>query len=157
MKNLRHIKYYSNYIAEQDFGADGQPVAPAPVDPVYSFIFIEEGDKGDYSFPNGSSSKSYPSYELSQKDLDKWLNQAFNNSDYSKSESDIKKNSLKEYIIGTKKSVTPELKDIVEKFKNAVVSDIIGQKIQNTEVIFNEDDDIPTTDSIEVTFIITPK
>lgn len=157
MKNLRHVKYYSRYIAEQEFGAEGLPVAPAPVDPVYSFIFIEEGDKGDYFFPNGSSSKSYPSYELSKKDLEEWLTKTFNNSDYSKSESDIKKKSVEDYITGIKKSITPELKDIIEKFKNTVVSDIIGTKIQNTEVIFHEDDEIPTTDSIEVTFIITPK
>ena len=49
IQKLKHLKYFSNYIAEQEFGAEAVPPAEggeipqaAPEDPIYSFIFIDK-------------------------------------------------------------------------------------------------------------------
>lgn len=161
MQNLKYIKYFKNYIAEQDFGAMEDPMAAAaqaaPVEKIHAFIFIEDGDEGDYTYPDGSSSKRYPTYEITETDLNKWLDKLFDGEELAKSAADVKKQALKEYIIGEKSGVTPDDKKYVEKFKNAVETEIEGSKKEDTEVLFHPDEDVPTTDSIEVTFITTPK
>jgi hypothetical protein len=157
MDDLRHIKYYKEYINEQVFPEEGAVSSAAPVEEIYSFIFIEDGDDGDYSYPDGSSSKRYPTYQISKKDLTDWVDKAIKTDDFSKSEGKVSKDSIIEYVIGEKSSITPKSKEIIEKFKNACISDIAGKKIEDTEVMFHPDQDVPTTDSIDVTFIITPK
>jgi len=160
---LKHIKYFSNYIAEQDFGgevpADGA-VAAAPVEPIYPVLFIEEGNEGsDYTYPDGSSSKRYNTYKIRKADLEEWIdsNITEDSTKLSKNAVDVKRIAIFDYIAGTKDSVTPEDKKHIIKFKNAIQTGMIGKQTQDTEVVFSPKDKVPTTDSVEVTFITTKK
>jgi hypothetical protein len=162
-KNLKHLKYFSNYIAEQDFGgempAEGAAPAPAP-EPIYSVLFIEEGDEGgDYTYPDGSSSKRYSTYTIKKAELEKWLETTIDeeSSGLSKSAVGVKRDALHDYIAGLKDSVTPDDKEYVEKFKHSIQTGMEGKQTQDTEVIFSPKEKIPTTDEVEVTFITTKK
>ena len=74
MQNLKHIKDFGDYIYEQDMmGGELENQAAAPKDINYSFIFIEEGDSGDVVFPDGSSSKIYPTYSMSKTSIKEWV------------------------------------------------------------------------------------
>ena len=161
-KDLKHLKYFKNYIAEQEFPAEpgAGAAAAAPKEPIFSFIFIEHGDdaKVDYTFPDGSSSKNYPTYEIKKPDLDLWIeDNIVEGEGLAKSAVKIKRKAFLEFISGVKSSVTPDDKEYIEKFKNAVVTGSEGRKIQDTEVIFAKSDRNPTTDSVDVTFITLPK
>jgi hypothetical protein len=160
--NLKHLKYFSNYITEQDFSGampgEGAAPAPAPI-PVYTVLFIEKGDEGgDYTYPDGSSSKRYSTYQIKRDELEKWLESTINDSSgLSKSAIKVKRDSLHDYIAGIKSSVTPDDKEYVGKFKNSIQTGMEGRKTQDTEVIFSNKEKIPTTDDIEVTFITIDK
>jgi hypothetical protein len=163
VQKLKHLKYFSNYIAEQDFAAD-VPVdgaTPAPQkEPIYSVLFIEKGDEGgDYTYPDGSSSKRYSTYQIRKDELTKWVDKNVVEKEgvLSKSAVKVKKESLIDYISGIKDNVTPDDKEFVEKFKNAIQTGMEGKQIQDTEVIFSPKHKVPSTDSVDVTFIITDK
>jgi len=160
-KNLKHLKYFSNYIAEQDMGemqVDGAQQAAAPVEPIYSVLFIEEGGKGtDYTYPDGSTSKRYATYVIRKENLEKWIDKAVStdSTKLSKNAIDVKRIAIFDYIAGIKDSVTPDDKEFIEKFKHAITTGMEGKRTQDTEVIFSPGDKVPMTDSVEVTFINT--
>lgn len=159
-KPLKFIKFFSNYIAEQelDDSLGGEGSVAKPKEQVYSFLFIEEGENGDYRYPDGSSSKRFPTYQISKPGLDKWLDTNIKSADSSESAAKVKRKSISEYVEGKKVSITPDDKEIIIKFKNSVITRMIGKKIQDTEVVFpNGDGKNPSTDEIDVTFIIIPK
>jgi hypothetical protein len=156
---LKHIKYFSNYIAEQDMGADmpmdGEAQPAAPIEPIYTVLFIEGDKKADYTYPDGSTAKRYSTYTIKKENLDQWINTNIDeqSTGLAKSAVDVKRKAMFEYISGIKDSVTPEDKKFVEKFKNAIQSGMEGKQTQDTEVIFSPGDKVPSTDSIDVTFI----
>jgi hypothetical protein len=160
MNNLRHIKRFKNYIAEQEFSEfsdpsmEGGQQAPKPKSKEYSFIFIDkDSDKKDgYRYPDGSFSKNFNTYKISEKDLDDWITSALSSDDMSKNEVSVKSKALKEYIAGKKPNVSPDLKKVLDKFKNEITSDMHGTKVEDTEVVFSNQGD-PSTNSIEITFI----
>lgn len=155
--NLKFVKNYKTYLAEQDFSdfqEPGQQPAPAPKVNVYTFLFIDtkEDKKSGYKYPDGSFSKMYSTYEISEKDLTDWIDDRLKADKMSDNEIKVKSKSLKEYISGDKPNVSPDVKEIVNKFKNEVQSDMCGTKVEDTEVIFSSDG-VPTTNSIDVTFL----
>jgi hypothetical protein len=160
--NLKHLKYFSNYIVEQDFGAEAPmdgAAAPAP-EPIYSVLFIEKGDEGgDYTYPDGSSSKRYTTYEIKKNELKDWVEATIviDADGLSKTAAEVKRAALMDYISGVKDGVTPDDKKYVDKFKNAIQTGMKGKKIQDTEVVFSPKEKIPTTNEVDVTFIITKK
>lgn len=161
-KDLKHLKYFSNYIAEQDFSED--PIAAegeksvAPKEPIYSFIFIDKDDDGSYTYPDGSSSRRYDTYEIKKLDLNNWIDKNITvNDGLSKSAVDVKRKAFLDYISGVKSSLAPDDKKYIEKFKNSVKTEVIAKQIQDTEVIFSNKDKRPTTDSVDVTFITLPE
>ena len=162
-KNLKYLKYFKSYIAEQDFTADTAAdgnVSAAPKEPIFSFIFLVDDDKNkpDYTYPDGSSAKTYSTYEIKKQDLDIWItDNIVEGEGLAKSAVKVKRKAFLEFISGVKSSVTPDDKQYVEKFKNAVVTGSEGKKIQDTEVIFSPKEDKPSTDSVDVTFIRLPK
>lgn len=160
LNRLKHIKYFSNYIAEQDFAGEVPAAAAAPVEPIYSVLFIEEGNEGsDYTFPDGSSSKRYNTFTIRKADLEDWIdsNVTEESTKLSKSAVKVKREAIFDYISGVKDSVTPDDKKHIIKFKNAIQTGMIGKKTQDTEVVFSPKDKVPTTDAVEVTFITTKK
>lgn len=160
MKDLRYIKRFKNYLLEQDFsdfsGTEGgdpsQP--PTPVEKSFPFIFIDidKDNEDGYKYPDGSFSKMYKTYKISEKELDKWINTALKSDNMAKNEIEVKSKAFKEYVSGKKSSISPELKKIATKFKNEVQSDMIATKIEDTEVVMSSDGE-PSTNSIEITFI----
>lgn len=160
---IRNYKDW-NKLNEQDMaadpmaaGADGATPQAPPKEKKFTFIFIEDGEEGDYKYPDGSSSKRFPTYEISQTNLDKWLDKNVKDKGLSKSAADVKKKALMDYIGGTKGGVSPNDKDFIDQFKNSVTAEAEGKKVQDTEVVFSPGDKHPTTDAIEVTFIMVPK
>ena len=159
MKNLRYIKRFKNYLLEQDLSdfADegGDPSKPpVPVEQSYSFIFIDKDKdiEDGYKYPDGSFSKMYKTYKISEKDLKEWIDSALKADDMTKNENTVKSKALKEYISGKKSSISPELKKILTKFKNEVQSNMKAIPIGDTEVVISSNGE-PTTYPIEITFI----
>ena len=160
MNNLRYIKRFKNYLLEQEFadfadtGASGESQPPKPAEKEYSFIFIDKDKdiKNGYRYPDGSFSKLYNSYKISEKDLDNWIKTSFKSDNMSKNEINVKSKALKSYISGEKSNVSPELKAILDKFKNEVQSGMQAKQVEDTEVVFSSNGD-PSTNSIEITFI----
>lgn len=162
-KDLKHLKYFSNYIAEQDMAAmpaEGAAPAAPPAEPIYPVLFIEEGNEGsDYTYPDGSTSKRYSTYVIRKTDLEKWIDKAVgeDSTGLSKSAVDVKRISIFDYIAGIKDSVTPDDKQFIEKFKNAIQTGMEGKQTQDTEVVFSAKEKEPSTDSVDVTFITIKK
>lgn len=162
MYSFKHLKKYQTYIKEQAealVDADGNPIAPAPQREVFSFLFIDEGDVGDYKYPDGSSVKSYPTYEIAKDDLEKWLNSNVISTDdeqLSQTAIDVRKENILNYIEGTRANLSPDDKNILNKFKNNVLSEIVANKVNQTDVIFSNKNNEPSTEAFSTTFIILP-
>jgi hypothetical protein len=163
MHSFKYLKKYQTYIKEQaeaPVDADGNPIMAAPPVDVYSFLFIEEGETGDYKYPDGSSVKSYPTFEISKDDLEQWLSSNVISTDdeqLSPDAIDVRKKNLLDYISGTRSNLSPNDKEMLYKFKNNVLSDIVAKKTIQTDVIFSRGENTPTTDAFNVTFIILPE
>lgn len=160
MQDLKYIKYFKNYLAEQDMSTDdaGLPAA-APKSEDYYFLFLDEDQRGEYKYPDGSSTSAIQSYQISQADLNKWLDSnvtSHDKNELSDNAIKVKKDTLKEYIAGDKNQLSPEDKHYAHKFKNSVLSDQLAKKAGNVDVIFSKDKNEPTTDAFNTTFIILP-
>lgn len=163
-KNLKYLKNYSRYIVEQDMAMPADPAAAGgaapPAQAKYNFIFIPDGEKGTRKYPDGSSYEIFPSYEIAEADLDKWLDTNIVSSkekELADSAIKVKKTTIKDFIAGKKDKISPEDVGFIEKFKNSVSSDMKGTKKDDVEVIFSQTDGIPYTNDLDVTFIIIPK
>jgi hypothetical protein len=151
------------YIKEQmegQFDEDGNPIAPAPVDNIYSFLFLEEDETGDYSYPDGSSTKSIQTYTVVESELKDWLESNIvsdeKNNQFTDNAIKVKKKNLMDYISGNKSNLSPEDREFVYKFKNNVISEIVGKPARKIDVIFPKGGGIPSTNSFSTTFIILP-
>jgi len=159
MKSLKHLHSYTSYLNEQEMdpmGGDPATTAP-PKQQDYRFIFIKKGELGDYQYPDGSSSSNFTTYKLSQSELNDWVGKNVispKDKDIPSSVLDIKKKALIEYIAGLKDGISPDSKDYVESFRKACVGNQIGVNQHATEVVFSPGDNIPTTDILDVTFIL---
>jgi hypothetical protein len=72
------------------------------------------------------------------------------------SDLEVKQKNLMEIVKGKKKNVSDTDLTFIEKLKNAVTTDIFGNKEAVMEVVFTQDGS-PTTNAINVTFIRTKK
>ena len=155
MKSLKHLHDYNAFLNEQ---MEDPAAAPAPPkEEEYKCIFIKRGETGDYKYPDGSSSKNYTTYKISQSDLNDWLNKNVKgNKDKEIADSvlKIKKSNMLEYIAGLKDGISPDNKDYIESFRKACVGHQLGSQMQSIEVIFSPKDNNPTTDVLDVTFIL---
>lgn len=161
-KHLKYLKNYSKYLVEQDMGMPADPAAAGAPPPQvkYNFIFIPEAEKGSKKYPDGSSYEIFPSYEIAETDLDKWLDSNIVSSkekELADSAIKVKKTSLKDFISGKKDKISPEDIGFIEKFKNSVSTDMKGTKKDDIEVIFSQSNGTPYTNDLDVTFIIIPK
>lgn len=163
MTELKHLKYYKNYIAEQvgGFDEEGNPIAPAPVEKVFSFLFLDDNESGEYVYPDGSSTTSHETYSISETELKNWLESNIvsdeNNDKFSDNAIKVKKKNLLNYISGNKNNISPEDKEFLYKFKSNVLSEIVGKKTHSVDIIFPKGGGIPSSDSFATTFITLPK
>ena len=160
MQELKHLRYFDNYIYEQDMmgGAEGAAAAPKEIN--YLFVFIEEGDSGDHRYPDGSSSKTYPTYSISKTGLNDWITanvKDIGEDKTAQSTIDIKRDAVSDYIAGRTSTITPDHKQFLITFKNQVKAERIGERVGDTEVTFYPEENSYGTDKIDVTFIIVPK
>ena len=155
MKSLKHLHDYKAFLNEQ---MEDPAAAPAPPkEEEYKCIFIKKGERGDYKYPDGSSSKNYTTYKVSQSELNDWLNtnvKGTKDKEIADSVLKIKKDAMMEYIAGLKDGISPDNKDYIESFRKACVGHQVGSQIESIEVIFSPKDNNPTTDVLDVTFIL---
>lgn len=153
--NLKFITRYSDYIAEQQVDEDGMPI-PEPKENRYIFIFIVKDQSGKKKYPDGSSSSIFKTYEIKEENLKKWLienvNQV-NGRSLNDNEANIKRKTLYDYITGRKSTAEKEDLDLLRLFRTAVITDMIGREVDETEVFFSDRKNDPSTDRIDVTFI----
>lgn len=155
----KYVFSYLRYLKEQDMGAPvtyaGQEAAPKK-EKVFTFLFISEKDNTAKKYPDGSSKDDIATYTIKESALKKWLDTNIKSTDDVKmtdSEIGVKKKALTKIISGEKTTVSPDEKKLLEKFKNAVTSGLVGKKIADTEVIFSHKEKNPTTNELDVTFI----
>lgn len=160
MTSLKYLISYTSYINEQELGIDPMAAVPPPKEKEYNYVFIVDGEKGDYKYPDGSSSKNFSTYKISQSELNEWLDKNIiskKDEEISDSVLNVRKESIKNYIIGLNDSISPDSKRYVESFKNASKASQIGLKVQDTEITFSPRDNIPMTSVLDVTFVILSK
>lgn len=158
MKSLKHLHDYTAFLNEQmEDPMGGDAAAAPPKEEEYKCIFIKKGERGSYKFPDGSSSKNYTTYNIPQSELNNWLNtnvKGPKDKEVSDSVLKIKKDALMKYIAGLKDGISPDNKEYIDSFRKACVGHQLGSQLQSVEVIFSPKDDIPTTDVLDVTFIL---
>ena len=155
MKSLKHLHDYTTFLNEQM--EDPAAAAAPPKEEEYKCIFIQKGEAGDYKYPDGSSSKNYTTYKVSQSELNDWLGKnvkGTKDKEIIDSVLKIKREDTLQYIAGLKDGISPDNKDYVDSFRKACVSHQIGSQMQSIEVIFSPNDNVPTTDTLDVTFIL---
>jgi len=153
---LKFITKYSSYITEQEFDEEGMPI-PEPVINRFRFIFVVKNQEGIKKYPDGSSSSIFKTFEIKEDDLKKWLFDNVNSikgSDLTDNQASIKRKTLYEYIIGKKTYLEKEDQMHVKRFRTSVISNIIASEVDKTEVFFSRKSKIPTTDKVDVTFIM---
>tara|TARA_B100000497_G_scaffold125047_1_gene160783 strand:+ start:670 stop:1164 length:495 start_codon:yes stop_codon:yes gene_type:complete len=153
---LKFITKYSSYITEQEFDEEGMPI-PEPVINRFRFIFVVKNQEGIKKYPDGSSSSIFKTFEIKEDDLKKWL---FDNvssvkgSDLTDNHASIKRKTIYDYIIGKKSNLEKKDQEFIKRFRTSVISKIIASEVDKTEVFFSRKSKIPTTDKVDVIFIM---
>jgi hypothetical protein len=153
---LKFITKYSSYITEQEFDEEGMPI-PEPVINRFRFIFVVKNQEGIKKYPDGSSSSIFKTFEIKEDDLKKWLFDSVNDTkkeNLTDNQTSIKRKTIYEYIIGKKSNLEKQDQEFIQRFRTAVISEIIAVEIDKTEVFFSRRGKIPTTDKVDVTFIM---
>lgn len=163
MKN-KYISEFKDFIFEQDLAALGAPTpgAPAPASNTqkilkYDFLFMTgPNDAGNSrrKYPDGSIIIEYPCYSTTADELDKWTKENIVSTDKNKlnsSELEIRRKNIIDIVKGDKINISTDDFPFIEKLKNAAATNILGQVLPDTTVVFS--DGTPTTDNINVTFI----
>ncbi len=163
---MKHLKKYKEFVFEQALPPmPGDPAAAgaAPAPPKeYLFAFV--GDRDDTGirrrkYPDGSVVIEYPTYSVTEPELDEWIKKNVTSGEKQKhtdADLEVKKKNLMEIVKGKKTNVSDTDLTFIEKLKNAVTTDIFGNKESVMEVVFTQDGS-PTTNAINVTFIRTKK
>jgi hypothetical protein len=154
----KYISNYSQFIVEQDMGMGAAPAAaPKPVTR-YKFIFISSKEDEGVSkkkYPDGSTNIQYSCYSVTDDDLTTWVKDNIIKTDKDKSNSselELRKSNLIEIVKGDKANISNEDLPYLEKLRRALHTNLVGKEEPQVEVVFTKDG-IPTTDSIDVTFI----
>lgn len=159
---MKHLKDYKQYITEQALPPmPGDPAAAgaAPAPPKeYLFAFI--GDKEDdgirrRKYPDGSVVIEYPTYSTTEPELQDWIKKNVTSGEKQKhtdADLEVKRKNLMEIVKGKKTNLADTDLTFIEKLKNAVTTNVFGNKEAVMEVVFTQDGS-PTTNAINVTFI----
>lgn len=159
---MKHLKDYKQYITEQALPPmPGDPAAAgaAPTPPKeYLFAFI--GDKEDdgirrRKYPDGSVVIEYPTYSTTEPELQDWIKKNVTSGEKQKhtdADLEVKRKNLMEIVKGKKTNLADTDLTFIEKLKNAVTTNVFGNKEAVMEVVFTQDGS-PTTNAINVTFI----
>ena len=158
MKSLKHLHSYISFLNEQEMDPSaGDAAAAPPKDEQYKCIFIKKGETGEYKYPDGSSSRSYTTYNIPKSELNTWLDTNVKGSkdkETTDSVLKIKKDVIMQYITGKKEGKSPENNEYIDSFRKACIGNQLGSKRHPVEVIFSAKDNIPITDVLDVTFIL---
>lgn len=111
---------------------DDQPKAEKPEDYVppvskFNMVFMDKNAKWEQEYPNGGGVKEMDGYEVSWKDLNKWIDQ---------NKLGAKKQEIAEFLMGEKDDLD---NDVKVKLKNAFSSKTLGDDTGNQEVEFDDD------------------
>lgn len=163
---MKHLKKYKEFLVEQALPPmPGDPAAAgAAPPPPKEYLFAFVGDRDDSGirrrkYPDGSVVIEYPTYSVTDPDLNDWIKKNVTSGEKQKhtdSDLEVKQKNLMEIVKGKKKNVSDTDLTFIEKLKNAVTTDIFGNKEAVMEVVFTQDGS-PTTNAINVTFIRTKK
>jgi hypothetical protein len=163
---MKHLKKYKEFLVEQALPPmPGDPAAAgAAPPPPKEYLFAFVGDRDDSgirrrTYPDGSVVIEYPTYSVTEPDLNDWIKKNVTSGEKQKhtdSDLEVKQKNLLEIVKGKKTNVSDTDLTFIEKLKNAVTTDIFGNKEAVMEVVFTQDGS-PTTNAINVTFIRTKK
>jgi hypothetical protein len=163
---MKHLKKYKEFLVEQALPPmPGDPAAAgAAPPPPKEYLFAFVGDRDDSGirrrkYPDGSVVIEYPTYSVTEPDLNDWIKKNVTSGEKQKhtdSDLEVKQKNLIEIVKGKKTNVSDTDLTFIEKLKNAVTTDIFGNKEAVMEVVFTQDGS-PTTNAINVTFIRTKK
>ena len=161
MNSSKYIKDFDkfNKLNEQEADATGGadpfaapadvPAAPAAAAPIgrYQFIFIDEGKK-QKTYPGGGHLKTYASYEIRQDELEEWAEKHVENKK--------KRQDVIDIVAGRKFRLTDDERAIMRDFRKSVSVGHVASKSITVDVEF-DNDNVPMTDNISITFIDTKK
>jgi hypothetical protein len=149
-----YAKTFHSYLKEQalPFGAPAEG-APAK-EKVYSFLFIEEDEKATKKYPDGSSSKDFFSYTVTEPELTKWADAnivSTQNEKLSDTTLKAKRENLIKIVTGQKSDTSKEDEKYLVALKGAVAIGTVGTKGPMKTVTFQNGE--PLIDDVDITFI----
>lgn len=93
----------------------------------FNLVLVDKNAKWEQEYPDGGGVKDMQGYEVTWKDLNKWITQnGLAN----------KKQDIAEYLMGENDDLDPDTK---EKLKNAFTSKTLGEDTGETEVEYDND------------------
>lgn len=132
--------------------------APAKKEKPCFFIFIDDAETSSLKkkkYPDGSSSFDFPTYSTTPSELDDWTKKnviSLAKKEMSDSELDIRRKNVSSIVKGDRSNIGDDDIPFIEKLKNAVTTEIFGNREPDTTVVFTKDG-LPTTEDVKVTFI----
>lgn len=158
----KYISSFRNFLLEQDLTGAAVPGATPAAAPKkekpYTFIFMDESEKNDLKrkkYPDGSTEVTFPSYALTQSEIEEWAKEHIVSTPDNKltdSTLDLRRKNIADIVSGKKVNISKEDTPFIEKLRNALSTDMFGKKEPDTVVIFAKDG-VPMTDDVDVTFI----
>jgi hypothetical protein len=149
-----YAKSFDDYLSEQaiPFGA---PAEGAPKkEKVYSFLFIEDDEKPTKKYPDGSKSKDFYSYSVTEPDLKKWADTnivASKGEGISDATLSAKRENLIKIVTGEKSDTSKDDEKYLVALKGAVAIGSLGKKGPTKTVTFQKEE--PLIDDVDITFI----
>lgn len=153
MSTRKYIKAFFEKVNEQETPG-AVPGAPQKAHK-FKFIFIDHDGDGLKKYPDGSSSKSYHSYQATKFEAEDWAKKNITSVDdrtLADSALEVKRQTIVDLVTGEKSHPSPEDAGFVEELKNACAIGKFGKKGPIMTVWFSPKGQM-LTDDIETTFI----
>lgn len=155
----KYIHSFRDFLFEQEVPdvPDETSTSPKKEKP-FTFIFMDESEKDQFKkkkYPDGSTEVTFPSYALTQTEIDDWAKEnivATSENKLTGSLLDLRRKNISDIVSGKKVNIAKEDVPFIEKLRNALSTDLFGRKEPDIVVIFAKDG-VPTTDDVDVTFI----
>lgn len=155
----KYIHSFRDFLFEQEVpGVPGETSTSPKKEKPFTFIFMDESEKDKFKkkkYPDGSTEVTFPSYALTQTEIDDWAKEnivATSENKLTDSLLDLRRKNISDIVSGKKVNIAKEDVPFIEKLRNALSTDLFGRKEPDIVVIFAKDG-VPTTDDVDVTFI----
>ena len=154
-KNIKFVFSYSDFVKinEQEMGMEQPAASPVKKEKYFTFIFLNHPTNHKVkNYEDGGYTKRYITYEMSEKEINDWIDTSLKAK--RKGYENVSKEDIVNAITGEKFSLTKEEKKFLDFFRKEATVNKKAERSIDIDVYFDKNN-IPSTDSLEVTFLDT--